>query len=357
VGRDTYYDILGASPSSSQEEIRAKHRKLIQRIHPDLDGPVALFRQVQEAYEMLSDPLRRAAYDRSIEVLGRTPSRSSQTASTWESGSQRPPWRHSDSGGERPRATPCSTSSYRHTHALGDDWIRAFVREHPARAAAITGSGLLAFGAALGPLGAGVLLLGVVVLIIASVAGLGRRGAREREAYHLSGMAAVDAMSGRQFKLLLEYLFATKGSRVIRLGASGDLGADLLISHPEGRTIVQVKRWTGVVRDDAVQRAVLAKARYGVARALVVTSSNYSQDAIRAALSNGVTLWNREALAAELSAFHRDSLQSGIKRFSSDLKDGSRICTGFLATLLVALFAAAARAPRHDVTRRLSSRP
>ena len=64
VGSDTYYEILGVSPTATPDEIRARYRSLIHRIHPDLDGPAALFRQVQEAYEVLSDPDRRASYDR-----------------------------------------------------------------------------------------------------------------------------------------------------------------------------------------------------------------------------------------------------------------------------------------------------
>ena len=57
--------------------------------------------------------------------------------------------------------------------------------------------------------------------------------------------------------------------------------------------IVQARRWTGVVRHDAVQQAVAAMAHYGAARALVVTSSDYSEHAVTVANSNGVTLWNR----------------------------------------------------------------
>ena len=66
MGSDTYYDILGVSSAAPPDELKAKYRKLIQRIHPDLDGPAALFRQVQEAYEVLSDPVRRAAYDQAL---------------------------------------------------------------------------------------------------------------------------------------------------------------------------------------------------------------------------------------------------------------------------------------------------
>ncbi len=213
----------------------------------------------------------------------------------------------------------------------------------------MAGAVLLVLGAAaMGPTGQGllvlVLVLGLVALVLAGVAGLGARGAKESEAYQRSGMAAVDTMNGRQFRFLLEHLFAKKGYRVARLRLRRDSGADLLLDLPHGRTIVQVQHWGGMVRHEAVHQAVVAKARYGVAHALVVTSSNYSQDAVAVANSHGVMLWNRAALAAELSTFRRDAVLSGPKRFSADLRAGSLMTLGFLATLLVALVAAGARA-------------
>ena len=71
VDKDTYYDILGVPASSSPDLIRSNYRLLIRKVHPDLGGPIALFRQVQESYEVLSDPARRARYDRSLEARNR----------------------------------------------------------------------------------------------------------------------------------------------------------------------------------------------------------------------------------------------------------------------------------------------
>ena len=203
----------------------------------------------------------------------------------------------------------------------------------------MVGASVFAMGAALGPddIGRGALLLGVLVFIVAIVAWRGARGVKECEAFRRGGMAAVDAMTGRQFRALLEHFFARQGYRVARLSARGDVG-ELLISDPEGRTIVLTRK-SGVVRSDSVQRAVVAKAHYGVSRVLLVTSANYSEDAVTAANSNGVTLWNRATLDSELALYEGDSISSGVKRLTSDLGAGTRMYLGAVAALFVGVLA------------------
>ncbi len=357
MGRDTYYDILGVSATAPPDEIKAKYRKLIQRIHPDLDGPVALFRQVQDAYEVLSDPARRAAYDRSLIAQGgaaRTRVVGSRAEGFRTTASTRPqPGRHFEPGGARSTAArPSRGLGWRAPSRNTTQSFTTYLTSHPAGVVAIAGAALLVLGAALGGVGLVVALLGCAVLILASMAALGGRGAKECEAYQRSGMAAVDAMTGRQFEVLLEHFFASKGFRVARLGVRRDLGADLLLHDGDGRTIVQVRRWTGVVHHDAVQQAAVAKAHYGVARALVVTSSNYSQHAVTVANTKGITLWDRATLAAELSTYRAEPVQSGRQRFSADLRAGSLICLGFCAALLVALAVAGTRARNRQRTER-----
>ena len=108
--------------------------------------------------------------------------------------------------------------------------------------------------------------MGSAALIIAGVAGLGGRGAKGRQAYHRSGMTAIDAMTDRQFGDLLEHFFANKGYRVARIGGRREPGAGLLLNDTHGRMIVQARRWNGVVRHEAVQHAVAAMAHYGAAQ-------------------------------------------------------------------------------------------
>lgn len=61
--RMDYYSILGVPKSASEDEIKKAYRKLAMKHHPDRGGDQTKFQQVQEAYETLSDPQRRAQYD------------------------------------------------------------------------------------------------------------------------------------------------------------------------------------------------------------------------------------------------------------------------------------------------------
>lgn len=61
-----YYDILGVSKDASDDEIKHAYRKLSKKWHPDINkAPNAeeKFKEINEAYETLSDPQKRANYD------------------------------------------------------------------------------------------------------------------------------------------------------------------------------------------------------------------------------------------------------------------------------------------------------
>jgi DnaJ-class molecular chaperone len=61
----SYYEILGVPTGASESEIKAAYRRLAREFHPDSGRPgdVGRFREVQEAYETLSDPEKRRRYD------------------------------------------------------------------------------------------------------------------------------------------------------------------------------------------------------------------------------------------------------------------------------------------------------
>ncbi|MFM2357403.1 MAG: hypothetical protein RJA61_140 [Candidatus Parcubacteria bacterium] len=59
-----YYDILGVSKDTNKEDIKKAFRKLAHKYHPDKkDGDEAKFKEVNEAYSILSDDKKRAEYD------------------------------------------------------------------------------------------------------------------------------------------------------------------------------------------------------------------------------------------------------------------------------------------------------
>ena len=60
-----YYDILGVTKTSSEEEIKKAYRKLAHQHHPDkAGGSEAKFKEINEAYQVLSDKNKRTQYDR-----------------------------------------------------------------------------------------------------------------------------------------------------------------------------------------------------------------------------------------------------------------------------------------------------
>jgi len=66
-----YYNLLGVSKSSTVEEIKKAYRKLALQYHPDRGGSeedAKKFREINEAYQVLSDPEKRSQYDQ----FGRT---------------------------------------------------------------------------------------------------------------------------------------------------------------------------------------------------------------------------------------------------------------------------------------------
>ena len=66
---ENLYNVLGVAPNASDEDIKKVYRSLAMRFHPDRNpapGAEVRFKSITKAYEILSDPAKRAEYNQSM---------------------------------------------------------------------------------------------------------------------------------------------------------------------------------------------------------------------------------------------------------------------------------------------------
>ena len=139
-----------------------------------------------------------------------------------------------------------------------------------------------------------------VLLVLIAVAGIVIRMRRDR-VFHGATLSSIDAMDGTQFEEFLAVLFVHLGYRIQHVGMSHDFGADLVLTSPRKRIVVQAKRYSGNVGISAVQEVLGAVQYYRGTRGMVVVSSGFTESARELAARSGVELWDRQRLAAAMA--------------------------------------------------------
>ena len=125
--------------------------------------------------------------------------------------------------------------------------------------------------------------------------------------YGKAKVAELDKLSGVEFEEFLAGLFRQSGYVAELTAASGDYGADLILSKEAERIAVQAKRYVGSVGVQAVQEALSGQAYYGCSSAWVVTTGSYTSNAMELAKKSGVRMIGRSDRGKLMAKLSRDS--------------------------------------------------
>jgi len=126
MSEETYYDFLGVKPDADVQEIESAYKRLVKQTHPDLGGSSSLFRQVREAWETLSDPVKRGHYDFLL-ASGRQEASFFQSDSRSDHGGQYAAWEDNEAFFAKGTAAHAPD----HPQRFRGDVLGRFVSTHP----------------------------------------------------------------------------------------------------------------------------------------------------------------------------------------------------------------------------------
>ncbi|HAS84832.1 MAG TPA: hypothetical protein DCS23_02015 [Candidatus Yonathbacteria bacterium] len=115
--------------------------------------------------------------------------------------------------------------------------------------------------------------------------------------------------SGIEFENLVARLYSAMGYASKRVGGSGDQGADVIANKNGESILIQAKCYQDPVDNKAVQQAVAGRVHYGCTRAVVITTSYFTQGAIALAKSNSVELIDGGLLKRKLAEHLHEAWQ------------------------------------------------
>jgi len=114
---------------------------------------------------------------------------------------------------------------------------------------------------------------------------------------HNSDMAVIDKMTGLEFEICVSKLLRAQGYKNVRLTEKYDYGVDIIAEKDGIKWGIQIKRYSDLVKADAVRQVVTALKIYNCDRSMVITNSVFSQTAKELARINDCVLIDRETLS------------------------------------------------------------
>ena len=109
-------------------------------------------------------------------------------------------------------------------------------------------------------------------------------------------LSDVDTMDGLDFEKYVANILKKQGYSNITLTEQYDYGVDIIATKNSVRWGIQVKRYSRLVKADAVRQVVTGLRVYGCDRAMVITNSVFSRVAVQLADSNECVLVDRSEL-------------------------------------------------------------
>ena len=128
---------------------------------------------------------------------------------------------------------------------------------------------------------------------------------RSKQAKLLSAtIYKIAEMDGKTFESCCIAHFKSQGYTALPTAASSDYGADIILKKNGEKIVVQCKRYKGKVGISAVQEVLGAKGYYKADKAMVITNSYFTPNAIKLANANDVELWDRNDLINKFNLIH-----------------------------------------------------
>lgn len=150
-------------------------------------------------------------------------------------------------------------------------------------------------------IGGGLLLVGLIIGLVLFIQY--KRSQHEKQKLRALNLIDTDYMDGLAFEKYVAELLKSQGYSKVTLTERYDLGVDIIALKDGIRWGVQVKRYSNMVKAEAVRQVVTALNKYNCQRSMVVTNSTFSRPARVLADSNDCVLIGKDELAEWIIAF------------------------------------------------------